>query len=454
MADVFISYRHADRLLALKLYDHLSAHGRSVFLDRKRLEPGARWEGRILAELETAGCVVVLWSQASLRSEWVRNEATRGLERRRLVQASLEPVHIPEPFGSLQAIDLTGWRGDPTPELAALTAAIDGVIRLPVGAPRLVHEELDALVDRLDTTAPEKKLGENLLLGTWNIRALGGFAKKWTAGPRDPTRRDDRSLTAIAEIIRRFDLIVLQEVKAPFEAFNTVLSKLGDEWGALVLEPSQNPRASGERTAFVFDTRRVIPHGRVDRLGLDDEFRPGLFFDVPYAAYFRTRLGTPSSTFGLLTLRMLYGRPAPDEDVRQLRATNAWLRQWAEEERAFGRSLLFLGDFGSDRRGDPVYDAFVQDRIAVPDELQAVPRTIFAPGHPSAFVDHVAWMKDDDGQPIMSLRYEGRAGYFDFVGTVHREDAKTALAWSVSDHYPIWIELGTRATRGASKRPR
>jgi TIR domain/Endonuclease/Exonuclease/phosphatase family len=448
MADVFLSYAHADRLPAQDLCDHLTGLGRSVFLDRRRLQPGSKWEPHLMAELESARCVLVLWSNASLRSNWVRKEATSGYMRRRLVQALLTSVEPPEPFGSFQAVDLNGWHGEASPELGMLTDAIDEIVRLPPGAPRLVADEVYELVQRLDNVAPEKQLGENLLLATWNVRSLGRVTERWTSRRTDVPKRDRRSLVAIAEIMRRFDLIVLQEVKDPLEAFKFVLSVLGDEWAALVLNPTKGLSGNEERTAFVFDTRRLMPHGLIDRLDLPEMGSTHLFFDSPYAAFFRTRLGTPL-TFGLVTFRVLFGKRVSNEDTRKLKRIALWLRDWAEELRATGGSLLLLGDLGVDRSGDPLYDALVQTGIVAPNELQRLPRTIFGADEGGAsFVDHIGWMMDETGSPIMSLRYRGRAGLFDFAGVVHRKDSKAQLSWRISDHYPLWIELATRATRG------
>jgi exonuclease III len=364
--------------------------------------------------------------------------------RKRLVQALVRPVEPPEPFGSLQAVDLTGWHGEASPELATLIDAIDKIVRLPPGAPRMVADEVDELVQRLDSVAPDKQVGENLLLATWNVRSLGGVTKKWTARQTDVPKRDRRSLVAIAEMIRRFDLIVLQEVKDPPEAFNFVLSVLGDEWATLVLNPNKSLLGNEDRTVFLFDTRRLMPHGLVDRLDLPDIRSTHLFMDFPYAAFFCTRVGTPSSSFGLVTLRVLYGQRVHKEDTRKLGEIVAWLRDWAEELRANGGSLLLLGDLGIDRAGHPLYDALVQGGVSIPDELQGLPRTIFeAHASDRSFVDHIGWMMDERGSPIMSLRYGGSAGLFDFAGVVHREDSKVQLSWRISDHYPLWIELIT-----------
>jgi hypothetical protein len=62
-------------------------------------------------ELKAARCVIVLWSQASVQSHWVLEEAREGLRRDILVPAKIENVQPPLPFGAIQRVDLIGWKG-------------------------------------------------------------------------------------------------------------------------------------------------------------------------------------------------------------------------------------------------------------------------------------------------------------------------------------------------------
>ena len=111
MVDIFISYEHEDRERAAKLAEAFSALGWSVWWDR-RIVVGQRFDQAIERELEAAKSVVVLWSQHSIGSEWVMNEAAVGARRGVLVPAMLEPVQLPLEFSRKQTADLTGWNGD------------------------------------------------------------------------------------------------------------------------------------------------------------------------------------------------------------------------------------------------------------------------------------------------------------------------------------------------------
>jgi len=74
MSDVFISYAHADREAARKVAEALVAHGWSVWWDRI-IPVGRKWDEVIEEKLDSATCVVVLWSKASVASQWVKFES-------------------------------------------------------------------------------------------------------------------------------------------------------------------------------------------------------------------------------------------------------------------------------------------------------------------------------------------------------------------------------------------
>ncbi len=113
MADVFISYANQDRESAHRLANALIAIGWSVWWDRKIIA-GQSFDQVIERELETAKSVVVLWSEHSIASEWVKNEAAVALQRGVLVPASVESVKLPIEFRRRQTAELVGWNGDPS----------------------------------------------------------------------------------------------------------------------------------------------------------------------------------------------------------------------------------------------------------------------------------------------------------------------------------------------------
>ena len=112
MPDIFISYAREDRDTAEHLAHALEAEGWSVWWDR-HIPAGKRFDEVISASLDSAMCVVVLWSQAGIASQWVAEEAEEGKERAALVPALIEAVEPPLGFRRIHAADLIGWDGDP-----------------------------------------------------------------------------------------------------------------------------------------------------------------------------------------------------------------------------------------------------------------------------------------------------------------------------------------------------
>ena len=85
MADIYISYAKEDRVLAEKLAADLEAAGYTVWWDHRDLAPGVDWQREIRHQLSAATAVVALWSQASVKSDWVRTVASMALADGKLI---------------------------------------------------------------------------------------------------------------------------------------------------------------------------------------------------------------------------------------------------------------------------------------------------------------------------------------------------------------------------------
>jgi hypothetical protein len=131
MSDIFISYARGDRETAQALAAALERRGWSVWWDRN-IPPGRTFDEVIESQLAEARCVIVLWSKASVASEWVKSEASDAKERHLLVPVLIEQVRAPLEFRRVQAADLTGWKGEPSH--AGLSELISG-LTVRLGAP-------------------------------------------------------------------------------------------------------------------------------------------------------------------------------------------------------------------------------------------------------------------------------------------------------------------------------
>src|SRR6185436_2270234 len=123
MSDIFISYSREDRARAQQLAELLEHNQWSVWWDRKTA-PGKRFSHVIADELSTAKSVVVLWSQFSIQSDWVKDEAQEAASRGILIPLLIEDVTIPVGFRQFQAANLSDWDGSPSH--LELKGALDG----------------------------------------------------------------------------------------------------------------------------------------------------------------------------------------------------------------------------------------------------------------------------------------------------------------------------------------
>lgn len=128
MSDIFLSYASADRERVLKLVHAFEALGFDVWWDRD-IAHGENYHRVIQQALERARCAVVVWTQTSVDSEWVVNEASEARRRNVLVPVLLDVVEPPLEFRHLQAASLANWNGDPgAEELQGLANAARRVI--------------------------------------------------------------------------------------------------------------------------------------------------------------------------------------------------------------------------------------------------------------------------------------------------------------------------------------
>ncbi len=313
--------------------------------------------------------------------------------------------------------------------------------------PPAIAAELQAAAAALDQQIPAKG-DANLLIATWNLRAFGSLTRKWTAADDDSPKRDLHGLRAIIEIIQRFDVIAVQEVKGDLRALRDMIRFLGDDWGFLMTDVTRGSAGNDERLAFLFDRRRLKPSGLAAEVVVPPEAVSGedtdaalrrQFVRTPYAVSFATASG---ATFILLTAHIDFGAPA--DRAPELAGIAQWMASWAAQTTRWHHNLLVLGDFNVDRSGSELWQAFTSTGLSVPEVLHHVPRTLFSDSKAAdtdKFYDQIAWFVDG-GRALIDLTFES-AGGFDFLPFFYRGAglSKTSISWRISDHYPLWVQF-------------
>jgi endonuclease/exonuclease/phosphatase family metal-dependent hydrolase len=314
-----------------------------------------------------------------------------------------------------------------------------------------VAKDIVRLRDRIRSSGiPRRGVDQNLLIGTWNVRSFGGLHESWQENADSP-KRNLRGLACIAEIVKLFDVIAIQEIGAETKALRVLLEDfLGDHWGVVLSDISQ-PVEGGhtERLAYLYDERRVHTSGLAGEIVIpkppaadgreQKDVDPVEQFDrTPYIVGF----SAGSERFALLTVHIRYG-DSPEDRIDEIRSLSKYIARELRRrsrEATEERNLIVLGDFNIDSRlNDPLFDAFLESGLQVPVPIRTV-RTTY--GTEAKHYDQIAWFMGE-----LDLLTEGRAGVIDFAGAVYPGMSLHSMSFRVSDHFPLWAEFMTDRSR-------
>lgn len=132
MADVFLSYAREDSARAEQVARGLEQAGLDVFWDNE-IPPGTTWADYIEQKLAQCKALIVLWTEHSTKSQWVREEARMGRDKGVLIPAVFDNAQPPFGFGEVQAANLSNWNGDA--EDPNWRRFVDAVTRFAQSAP-------------------------------------------------------------------------------------------------------------------------------------------------------------------------------------------------------------------------------------------------------------------------------------------------------------------------------
>ena len=134
MSDIFISYSHADEKRIPALVGALKGQGWSVWWD-PHIPLREHSFQAIEAAIRSAKCALVLWSEASVKSDNVRNEAHLAKKCGILVPVQIdEGIDIPFEFQLLQTAQLGDWdwNNRSHPEFEKLLETIASLLKQPL----------------------------------------------------------------------------------------------------------------------------------------------------------------------------------------------------------------------------------------------------------------------------------------------------------------------------------
>lgn len=165
MADIFISYAREDRNWVRGLAQALEAEGYSVWWDPNLL-PGTRYRETIEKELDQAYASIVVWSDDSIQSDFVRDEAEEARVLNRLVPVLKDAVQPPHGFRQIQTADLSDWKATRRdhPEFVLVIEGLQALAQAKGGKPKTLPPK------------PRKTWSETLAENLKTPAGLGGMA--------------------------------------------------------------------------------------------------------------------------------------------------------------------------------------------------------------------------------------------------------------------------------------
>ena len=307
---------------------------------------------------------------------------------------------------------------------------------------RRTAQNLITLKFELDNAIPARTVDSTLLLATWNIREFGG---------NKSGGRDAEPLYYIAEIISHFDMVAVQEVRDNLDALDELMGILGDWWKYLVSDVTQGAQGNNERSAYIYDTRKIsfgglagelVPEMKKTKEGvLISDFA---FSRTPYVAGFKAGW----FKFTLCTQHFYYGKAKSDDPQRLQESKNVvrLLKKRMRSKDAWANNSILLGDFNIFSIKDKTFLAIEKEKFQIPAMLKGT----YTNAIQDKPFDQIAFLAKD----IEKQLGLARAGTFPFFDHVYREaDWKTYQpkstqkkynqwrTFKMSDHLPLWVEL-------------
>lgn len=324
-------------------------------------------------------------------------------------------------------------------------------------------ERLLILRDQLKREIPQKDLETNLLLATWNIREFG--TTKYGG-------RRQESLYYIAEIISKFDLVAVQEVRKDLQTLKDLMKILGSNWEYIFTDVTEGTQGNEERLAYVFDNRKVRFGGLAGEMVLppqesrDPDSKQTIYTPskqlvrTPFMCGFKAGW----TDFVLTTVHILYGESVADDPnrIKEIQNLAESMAAKARGKYEWSPNILLLGDFNIFSRDDDTMNAILKAGFVIPKEIQALPGSN-APKN--KFYDQIALM-------VRENRFEtsGKAGVFDFFESVYKKEDESIYekdmgqdylvnskgeprkdksgyyrtfyrTFQMSDHLPMWVEI-------------
>jgi endonuclease/exonuclease/phosphatase family metal-dependent hydrolase len=307
---------------------------------------------------------------------------------------------------------------------------------------RRTAEGLLRLKTELDEAIPPKTVDPTLLLATWNLREFGGTK---SGG------REKEPLFYIAEIMSRFDMIAVQEVRDNLDALDELMYILGGWWKYLVSDVTLGAQGNNERHAYIYDTRKLSFGGLAGELVPEmtkqgDTLKSNFAFArTPYIAGFRAGW----FKFTICTQHFYYGKSEADDPQRLQEAKTVveLLRKRMKSKDTWAYNAILLGDFNIFSTDDETFKAIEKEKFEIPASLKGT----YTNAKQDKPFDQIAFLARDVNTQL-ALAKSGTFPFFDYVyrdsdwqiyqPRMTESQYRQWRTFKMSDHLPLWVEVG------------
>jgi len=258
---------------------------------------------------------------------------------------------------------------------------------------------------------PPSRGNDTIRIATFNIQVFG-----------ESKLNDTEAMQAIVAILRNFDVIAIQEVRAITQDILPNLMQLLNADGHqydYAIGPRLGRSNSKEQYAFVFDTQTI----EIDRYQLYTVDDPDdLLHREPLVGWFRARGPAPEHafTFSLATIHT-----DPDETNQELDVLDDVFFKVRDDTRRSEDDVIMLGDLNAK-----------STHLRQLGQIKGLAKVVI--GETPTNTLHNAQYDNILFHETATTEYTGRGGVFDFL---RQYNLTLEQAKRVSDHMPVWAEF-------------
>ncbi len=306
---------------------------------------------------------------------------------------------------------------------------------------------------------PPRKTEENLLVASWNIKEFG-----------HTTQRLPEAYFYIAQILERFDLIAVQEIKSTLRGLDRIMRLLGPDWKYLITDITGGDAGNKERSGYIFNSKRVQMSGLAGEITL--------WKDITDADELKQLKRTPYITgflagwkrFAMVNLHLHPDDGDDDVALRKKEVSFLLDALKAMDGKLWTENLILVGDMN-------LYHGADDDTVSLIEaagfgEVEAL-KGVDTNASQSQAYDRMFLTRNNYFQIAPNELGRENGGVFDPFLTVYRDDQvmdykddmkavyggdpanledDTKLLqyyqryWrrnQISDHFPIWVEMVT-----------